>query len=64
MKVRNIFDLTVSLMFLNFSFQVFLLFVPEKSASFTSYIVQIINIDLTLILYPLHFSMLPFIQKT
>jgi len=35
----NIFDLTVSFKFINSSFQIFLLFVPEMSNSFTSYIV-------------------------
>ena len=60
-KVPNIFDLTVSFKFLNFSFQICLLFVPEMSACFTSYIVHIINIALTWILYPLHFSLLPLI---
>jgi len=34
-QVPNIFDLTVSFKFLNFSFQMFLLFVPEMSASLT-----------------------------
>jgi hypothetical protein len=33
------FDLIVSLKFLNFSFQMFLLFVPEMSDSLTSYVV-------------------------
>ena len=49
-QVHKIFDLTLSFKFLNFSFQIFLLFVPEMSASFTSYIVQIIYIDLVWIL--------------
>ena len=60
-KVPNIFDLTVGFKFLNFSCQICLLFVPEMSASFTSYVVQIINLALTWILYPLHFSLLPLI---
>jgi len=38
-QVPDIFDLTVSFKFINFTFQIFLLFVPEMSASFTSYIV-------------------------
>jgi len=33
--------LTVSFKFINFSFQVFLLFVPEISSCFTSYFVEI-----------------------
>jgi hypothetical protein len=45
-QVPDIFDLTVSFKFINFSFQIFLLFVPEMSASFMSYIVQIIYIAL------------------
>jgi len=60
-KVPNNFDLTVSFKFLNFSFQICLLFVPEMSASFMSYIIQIMNIALTWILYPLHFRLLPLI---
>jgi hypothetical protein len=52
------FDLTVSFEFLNFSFQICLLFVPEMSASITSYIVQITYTTLAWILYPLHFSLL------
>jgi len=48
--VLNIFDLTVSFEFLNFSFQIFLLFVPEMSASFMSYTVSIIYIVLAWIL--------------
>ena len=38
-QVSDIFYLTVSFKFINFCFQVFLLFVPELSISFTSYIV-------------------------
>ena len=60
-QVPNIFDLTVNFNFLNFSFQLFLLFVPETSANFTSDIVQIIYIALVCILYPLHFSLVPLI---
>ena len=45
-QVPNIFDLTVIFKFLSCSFQICLLFVPEMSASFTSYIVQIIDIAL------------------
>jgi len=41
--VKNFFSytshLTVSFKFINFSFQIFLLFVPEMSTSFPSYIV-------------------------
>jgi hypothetical protein len=36
-QVSNIFYLTVSFKFINFSFQIFLLFVPEMSNIFTSY---------------------------
>ena len=38
-EVPDIVDLTVSFQFLDFSFQISLLFVPEVSASITSYIV-------------------------
>jgi len=41
-KSLIIFYLTVSFKFINFSFQIFLLFVPNMSTSFTSYTVQII----------------------
>jgi len=51
-QVPNIFYLTVSFKFLNFSFQICLLFVPEMYTSFTSYVVQIIYISLPWILYP------------
>jgi len=37
-QVPNIFDITVSFNFINLC-QTFLLFVPEMSASFTSYVV-------------------------
>jgi len=60
-QVPNIFYLTVGFKLLNFSFQIFLLFVSEMSASFTSYIVQIICIALVSTLFPLHFSLLPLI---
>src|SRR5215813_13275974 len=60
-QVPDIVDLIVSFKFLNFSFQICLLFVPEMSASITSYVVQIIYIALAWILYPLHFSLLPLI---
>jgi len=53
--------LTVNFKFLNFTFQIFLLFVPEMSTSFISYTVQIIYIALVWILYPLHFNLLPLI---
>jgi hypothetical protein len=42
--------LTVCFKLINFSVQIFLLFVPEMSTSFTSYIVQIIYITLVWIL--------------
>jgi len=38
MHVSDILDLTVSFKFISFSFQIFLLFVPAMSTSFTSYI--------------------------
>jgi hypothetical protein len=38
-KVLDIFYLTVSFKFINFSIQIFLLFVPDMSTSFASYIV-------------------------
>ena len=57
-------DLTVSFEFLNFSFQICLLFVPEMCANFTPYTVQIIYLSLAWILYPLHFSPLPMVQET
>jgi len=38
-QVSDILDLTVSFKFINFSLQIFLLFVPAMSTSFTSYIV-------------------------
>ena len=41
-QVSDIFDHTVSFKFLNFSFQIFLLFVPEMSTSFTCYNVYMI----------------------
>ena len=63
-QLHNILDLTVSFKFLNFSSQICLLFVPEMSANFTPYTVQIIYLALAWILYPLHFSPLPMVQKT
>ena len=53
-----LYYLTVSCKFINFSFQIFLRFVPEMSATFTPYTVQIICISLVCILCPLHFSLL------
>jgi len=50
-QTPSIFYLTVSFKFLNFSFQISLLFVPEMSASFTSYIAQNIYIIFAWILY-------------
>jgi len=35
----DILELTVSFKFINISFQIFIVFVPEMSTSFTSYIV-------------------------
>ena len=57
-KSQIFFDLTGIFKFLNFGFQICLLFLPEMSASFTSYIVQIIYTAFAWILYPLHFSVL------
>ena len=45
-KVPNVLDLTVSFEFLNFSSQISFLFVPEMSANFTPYTVQIIYLAL------------------
>jgi len=39
LQVSDVFDLTVSFKLTNFRFQIFLLFVLEMSAGFTSYIV-------------------------
>jgi hypothetical protein len=61
--ISDLFDLTVSLKLINFSFQIVLIFVPEMSASFTSYTIWIIYTALVWILYPLHFNLLPLIQK-
>ena len=55
-KVPNVFYLTVNFKFLNFSSQICLLFIPEMSANFTSYIVQIMYIVLAWILYPLQLA--------
>jgi hypothetical protein len=49
-QVSDILVLAVRFKFINISFQIFLLFVPEMSTSFTSYIVQIIYITLVWIL--------------
>jgi hypothetical protein len=62
--VPNVLDLAVSFKYLNFSSHICLLFVPEMSANFKSYIVQIIYLALAWTLYSLHFSLLPLIQKT
>jgi len=58
-QVPATFDLTVSFKFLNFSFQLCILFVSEMSTSIMSYTVQIIYIALAWVMYPLHFSLLP-----
>ena len=50
---------TGSFNLINFRFQLFLLFFPEMSNSFASYIDEIIYIVLVWMLYPLHFSLLP-----
>ena len=47
-QIPNVVNLAVSFKFLNFSSQIFLLFIPEMSANFSSYIVQIIYITLAL----------------
>ena len=49
-QVSVIVDFTVSFKFINFSFQIFLLLVPEISVIFTSYTVEIIYIALVWIL--------------
>ena len=49
----DVLGLTVSLKFINFSFHIFIVFVPEMSTSFMSYIVWIIYITLVWILQPL-----------
>jgi len=49
-QVPNIFYFTLSFKLLNFSIQIFPLFVPEMSHTLTSYIVQIIYITLAWIL--------------
>jgi hypothetical protein len=49
-QVCDILVLTVCFKLINFSYQIFPLFVPEMSISFTSYIVQIIYITLVWIL--------------
>jgi hypothetical protein len=49
-QVSDILVLAVRFKFINFSIQIFLLFVPEMSTSFMSYIVQIIYITLVWIL--------------
>jgi hypothetical protein len=43
-QVSDILVLIVCFMLINFSFQIFLLFVPETSTSFPSYVVQIITV--------------------
>jgi hypothetical protein len=43
-QVSDIFDLTISFQFINFSFKIFLPFLPEMSTSFMSYIVMIIYV--------------------
>ena len=49
-QVSDIVVLTVSYKFINFSFQIFVLFVPEMSTSSMSYTIQIIYIVLVWIL--------------
>jgi hypothetical protein len=49
-QVSDVLVLTVCLKLIKFSFQIFLLFVPEMSTSFTSYAAQIISIILVRIL--------------
>jgi hypothetical protein len=64
LQVSDIFYIAVSFIFINFSFQIFFLFAPKMSASFTPYIFQIIHITLSWILLPLHFSLISFVLKT
>jgi len=49
-------ELTVSFKFFDFIFQFYFLFVPEMSASITSYIVQTLYIVLPSIMYLLRFT--------
>jgi len=49
-QVPDIFDLNGSFMFFNFIFQIWLLFVPEMSGSFTSDVIYVIYIALAWIL--------------
>jgi hypothetical protein len=57
-QVSDILVLSVCFMFINFGFQIFLLFIPEMSTSFSTYIVQVIYITLVWSMYPLYFSLL------
>ena len=41
LQVSNILVITVCVKFISCTFQIFLLFVPEMSTSFTSYVAQI-----------------------
>jgi hypothetical protein len=59
MQDLNVLVLTASCKLNDFVFQMYPLFVPEISARFRSYIVQIILIYFTRILYPLQFGMFP-----
>jgi hypothetical protein len=58
-KSLTFFYLTVGFQFLNLSFHICLLFVPEMSASIPSYLLQILYISLAWILHPLQFSLRP-----
>jgi hypothetical protein len=60
-KVSDVHVLTVHCKLINFVFHIFPLFIPELSAGFTSYIVQVIPIYFTWILLPLQFSLFPLI---
>jgi hypothetical protein len=46
-QVSNVLVLTVRFQLVNLVFQIFPLFIPEMSTSFTSYIVQIVPIYFT-----------------
>jgi hypothetical protein len=61
-QVSNILFLTF-VKFLNFGFQILLLFLPEICTSFNSYVVQIICINLPWILSPLISSPLPLVWE-
>ena len=58
-RVTDFLDLTVSFKLIVFSFQIFLLFVPDMSVSFTSYVVYVSYCVLVWVLSTSHFSLFP-----